>query len=269
MKKMPYLVVIIDELADLMMLAPDETEKLIARLAQMSRATGIHLIISTQRPSVDVVTGLIKANFPARIAFAVASGVDSRVILDGPGADRLLGRGDMLYQAPDASAPVRMQGVFVSDPELDRITRYWKEQAIIAKRGGSMSSAFPTPHEHTEPQAQMPVARSERFDFAERNITPTPSSSQKSFWAEVDELAAESTDSGNGSSASDEDDMFDEAVDVVRNLEKASVSLLQRRLRIGYTRAARLIDMMEERGIIGPAESGSKPRRVISDDGND
>ncbi len=117
-----------------MMLAPDETERLLARLAQMARATGIHLIISTQRPSVDVVTGLIKANFPARIAFAVASSVDSRVILDQPGAEKLLGRGDMLFQSPDAAAPLRMQGVFVSDEEINRITRYWKTQVLNKPR---------------------------------------------------------------------------------------------------------------------------------------
>jgi S-DNA-T family DNA segregation ATPase FtsK/SpoIIIE len=262
--KIPYLVVVIDELADLMMLAPDETEKLIARLAQMARATGIHLVISTQRPSVDVVTGLIKANFPARIAFAVASGVDSRVILDGPGADRLLGRGDMLWQSPDASAPVRMQGVFVSDPEIDRITRYWKEQAIVAKKGGSGGAATIIPRPH-EPEAQAPLVtpRSERFE-PEFSARPPQEGNQQSFWKEVDQLATESqSDGGNGSGGAEDDDLFDEAVKVVRTLNKASVSLLQRRLRIGYTRAARLIDLMEEQGIIGPSESGSKPRRVI------
>ncbi|MFP4323250.1 MAG: DNA translocase FtsK, partial [Anaerolineales bacterium] len=262
--KMPYLVVVIDELADLMMLAPDETEKLIARLAQMARATGIHLIISTQRPSVDVVTGLIKANFPARIAFAVASGVDSRVILDGPGADRLLGRGDMLYQAPDASAPLRMQGVFVSDPEIERITRHWKEEAIVAKKGGSAPSpsALPKPHESAQPEATMPMARSERHD-PERPRPAASSASQQSFWQEVDELAAQPSAEAGGD---EDDDMYDEAVEVVRSLDKASISLLQRRLRIGYTRAARLIDLMEERGVIGPSESGSKPRRVLLSD---
>jgi S-DNA-T family DNA segregation ATPase FtsK/SpoIIIE len=264
MAKMPYLVVIIDELADLMMLAPDETEKLLARLAQMSRATGIHLIISTQRPSVDVVTGLIKANFPARIAFAVASGVDSRVILDAPGAERLLGKGDMLYQSPDASTPVRLQGVYVSDPELDRITRHWKEQAILVKKGPSAS--FPKPHDPSE-SLSLPTARSERYDpdkTAKPAGGPAP---QQTFWAEVDKLARErSTEDADGDG---EDDMYDEAVKAVQQLRKASTSLLQRRLRIGYTRAARLIDLMEERGVIGPAETASKPRRVIGYESDD
>ncbi len=253
--KIPYLVVIIDELADLMMLAPDETEKLIARLAQMARATGIHLIISTQRPSVDVVTGLIKANFPARIAFAVASGTDSRVILDAPGADRLLGKGDMLFQSPDASAPVRMQGVYVSDMEIERITRYWKEQAVFVKRGSPTANLLKLGDEPHRP-AQMPVSRTERFGS---EIRPER---QQNFWKEVDALAAERE--GDDLPDGEDDDMYEEAVNIVRQLEKASISLLQRRLRIGYTRAARLIDLMESRGVIGPAtESGSKPRDVL------
>ncbi len=224
---LPYLVVVIDELADLMMLAPDETERLITRMAQLARATGIHLVIATQRPSVDVVTGIIKANFPARVAFAVASSVDSRVILDQPGAERLLGRGDMLFQSPDASTPIRMQGAFVSEPELNRLIRYWNNAAL----GGEI----------TQPITAMP-----------EEILPTGAPlKQVPLWEEVE--AEEEL----------EDELYDEAVGVVRNMRRASISLLQRRLRIGYTRAARLIDVMEENGIVGPATGGSKPREVL------
>ena len=143
--KLPYVVIIVDELADLMMMAPDETERSIARLAQMARATGIHMILATQRPSVDVVTGLIKANFPARIAFAVASSTDSRVVLDTTGAERLLGQGDMLFQSPDAPAPVRLQGCFVDDPELNRIIEYWKTEM---RRASSEVNRTPVSYTH-------------------------------------------------------------------------------------------------------------------------
>ena len=221
---LPFLAVVIDELADLMMLAPDETERLITRMAQLARATGIHLIIATQRPSVDVVTGLIKANFPARIAFAVASAVDSRVILDQPGAERLLGRGDMLYQAPDASAPIRMQGSYVSEAELSRLIRYWK----IAASGGE--DAF------YAPMATLPLN------------SPLE---QVPLWNDVEEADEE------------KDAIYNEAVATVRSMRRGSISLLQRRLRIGYTRAARLVDQMEEEGIIGPARGGSLPREVL------
>ena len=231
-KKLPYLVVIIDELADLMMLAPDETERTITRLAQMSRATGIHLIIATQRPSVDVVTGLIKANFPARIAFAVASSVDSRVILDQPGAEKLLGRGDMLFQSPDSAQPLRMQGVYVSDPEIQRIVRYWK-----GARG--LEDA---------PEAQPTPARGE---------TPAPGAlptKQPPLWEELREAEMK---------ADGEDDLLEEAIRVVREMRKASITLLQRRLRIGYTRSARLIDLLEEKGIVGPSKTGAQQREVM------
>jgi S-DNA-T family DNA segregation ATPase FtsK/SpoIIIE len=262
-KAMPYLVIFIDELADLMILAPDETERVLTRLAQMSRATGIHLIISTQRPSVDIITGLIKANFPARIAFAVASSVDSRVILDQPGAERLLGRGDMLFQAPDAAAPLRMQGVFVSDAELNRMVRYWKgvrsaedrpaagplDASGVLTSSGLVPKPIPTIQSRTEKYGGPSVRRSVDEDFWDDGAPPRRESSY-------------------GAANDDVDEMYDEAVEVVRTLKKASVSLLQRQLRIGYTRAARLIDIMEERGVIGGAQSGSKPRKVIgySDD---
>jgi S-DNA-T family DNA segregation ATPase FtsK/SpoIIIE len=243
--RMPYYIVVVDELADLMMLAPDETERLLTRLAQMSRATGIHLIISTQRPSVDIITGLIKANFPARVAFAVASSVDSRVILDQPGAEKLLGRGDMLYQSPDAAAPLRMQGVFVSDEEIVRITRYWKGLLLQEADAKGERDALASP---SRDLAFKPLDTS----------TPRPKSrpAQRPLWE--DEGTGEDDESGLG-----EDELYDQAVELIQRLNKASISLLQRRLRIGYTRAARLIDRMEAEGIVGPAESGSKPREVL------
>jgi S-DNA-T family DNA segregation ATPase FtsK/SpoIIIE len=221
-KPMPYIVVIVDELADLMMLAPDETERTVCRLAQMARATGIHLIIATQRPSVDVVTGLIKANFPARISFAVASSVDSRVILDTTGAERLLGRGDMLYMSPESGAPMRAQGVWVSDVELQRLVRHWKGVHGVAQADEAAA----------RPMVQQPL------------------------WEEMQkEIEKENP----------EDVLLDNAIEVVQDAGRASISLLQRRLRIGYTRAARLIDLMEEKGIIGPAVGGSYAREVLID----
>ncbi len=226
--RLPYLVIVIDELADLMMLAPDETERSITRLAQLARATGIHMILATQRPSVDVVTGLIKANFPARIAFAVASGVDSRVILDQPGAERLLGRGDMLFQAPDAPAPVRLQGVFVSDSEINRLVEAWR-MAAAAMSASTPSSALPaTPVDL--PPAGLPLKQPALFE---------------------------------GMEAREGDPLYEEAVELVRREGRASISMLQRRMRIGYTRAARLIDRMEENKIIGPPVANSQVREVL------
>jgi DNA segregation ATPase FtsK/SpoIIIE, S-DNA-T family len=230
LRKLPYLVVIIDELADLMMLAPDETERTITRMAQLARATGIHMIIATQRPSVDVVTGLIKANFPARVAFATASGTDSRVILDQPGAERLLGRGDMLFQAPDAPAPVRMQGVFVSDFELLRIVQYWRDQSGYV------------------PPTSVTTAAGGHPDGVPRNIPLK----QMEFW-----------DKEKMKPQEDRDPLYDEAVDMVRRKGRASISMLQRALRIGYTRSARLIDLMEQDGIIGSSTDGPTPREVL------
>jgi len=227
-KKLPFLLVVIDELADLMMITPDETERTITRLAQLARATGIHMVLATQRPSVDVVTGLIKANFPARIAFAVASNTDSRVILDQPGAERLLGRGDMLFQAPDAPAPVRLQGVFVSDTEIGRLVDYWRQQAgasspYAAAAGSSGGSIEALP-------SGLPLKQVPMFE----DIT-----------------------------APEGDPLLNDAIDTVRREGRASVSMLQRRMRIGYTRAARLVDALEEKGIVGPPTPGTGVREVL------
>jgi S-DNA-T family DNA segregation ATPase FtsK/SpoIIIE len=245
-EKLPYIVIIIDELADLMMLAPEDTERGITRLAQMARATGIHMIIATQRPSVDVVTGLIKANFPARIAFAVASSTDSRVILDTTGAERLLGQGDMLFQSPDAAAPVRLQGCYVSDAELNRLIRYWQ-----SARRFNLPQPRPTVDVTPTPESEGEEGEVGR----EPTVIPAPAPIiQQPLW---EELQAQEEAAKFG------DELYEEAVALVRQLNKASTSLLQRRFRIGYTRAARLIDMMEEQGIIGPPTGTSKAREIV------
>jgi S-DNA-T family DNA segregation ATPase FtsK/SpoIIIE len=195
-----------------------------------------------------VVTGLIKANFPARIAFAVASSVDSRVILDQPGAERLLGKGDMLFQSPDAAAPLRMQGVYVSDAEIQRLVRYWKGAR------GVEATVMAEPPSAGAPVSNLPLAA------ARTPITvgqPSAAPRQTPLWDVPGANDAEAKPEG-------EDELLQEAIVAVREMKKASISLLQRRLRIGYTRAARLIDVLEEKGIIGPAESGAKPREVIS-----
>ncbi|HEX6268770.1 MAG TPA: DNA translocase FtsK 4TM domain-containing protein [Anaerolineales bacterium] len=225
-KKLPFLVVVIDELADLMMIAPGETEQTITRLAQLARATGIHMILATQRPSVDVVTGLIKANFPARIAFAVASNTDSRVILDQPGAERLLGRGDMLFQAPDAPAPTRLQGVFVSDYEIQNLVEFWRAQLGGASPYGAPAAPVGLPKSDT------PLKQTAMFE----DMTPADTNT---------------------------DPLLAEAIDLVRREGRASVSMLQRRMRIGYTRAARIVDMMEDKGIVGPPEGTTQVRQIL------
>jgi S-DNA-T family DNA segregation ATPase FtsK/SpoIIIE len=284
-------------LADLMMLSPEETERGITRLAQMARATGIHMVIATQRPSVDVVTGIIKANFPARVAFAVASSTDSRVILDTTGAERLLGQGDMLFQSPDAATPVRLQGCFASDGELSKLIDYWK----TARRFNLISaeeSAMPrtTATQQTAPSSETlpPPTRSARkpatkpeADTAVSPPSPPPPTSQtltdnaptrpvqqktdnnqqpttsppppattpqQPLWEEMQKAAEQ---------AQYEDELMPEVIALVRQLQKASTSLLQRRFRIGYTRAARMIDAMEEQGIIGPPTGTSKAREVL------
>jgi S-DNA-T family DNA segregation ATPase FtsK/SpoIIIE len=214
--KLPYWVVIIDELADLMMAAPYEVEKQVCRLAQLARATGIHLIVATQRPSVDVVTGLIKANFPTRIAFAMSSQVDSRTILDTAGAEKLLGRGDMLYLPTDAAKPRRLQGVYVSDQEIERLMAFWTQ---------------------------------DRFQEVDREM--------------FDHLLDEAQEKLQREEvASEGDELLAKAIDLAREHQRISTSMLQRRLRIGYPRAARLMDVLEEQGVVGPAESGGASRQV-------
>jgi S-DNA-T family DNA segregation ATPase FtsK/SpoIIIE len=216
-RPLPYIVVIIDELADLMMVAPHEVERSICRIAQMARATGIHIVVATQRPSVDVVTGLIKANFPARIAFNVASAVDSRVILDMAGAEQLLSRGDMLFLPPDAPTPIRLQGTYVSDRELRRLVHYWKEEA--------------------RPKA-----------IAPGKVV------QKPLWDDVIDTEPR---------VEYEDDLLPEVIDLVLEENRASISLMQRRLRIGYTRAARIMDILERNDVVGPQPSGGRAREVF------
>ena len=225
-KKLPFIVVVIDELADLMMIAPGETEQTITRLAQLARATGIHMILATQRPSVDVVTGLIKANFPARVAFAVSSNTDSRVILDQPGAERLLGRGDMLFQAPDAPSAARLQGVFVSDHEIQNLVDFWRGQLGETSPYGAASTPVDIP------KSDAPLKQTAMFE----------------------EMKAEDKDL---------DPLFTDAVDFVRREGRASVSMLQRRMRIGYTRAARIVDMMEDKGIVSGPEGGTQVRSIL------
>ncbi|MFQ6614369.1 MAG: DNA translocase FtsK, partial [Fidelibacterota bacterium] len=213
---MPYIVLIVDELADLMMLSAKDVEVPIARLAQLSRAVGIHLVIATQRPSVDVITGVIKANFPARIAFQVATKIDSRTILDTPGAEKLIGRGDMLYQGPGSSEPVRLHNAFLSLTEIEAIMEFISEQP-----------------------------RAEELKLASIKEPALPGLT--------------------GESAGSNDELIKDAIRLVVTHQQGSISLLQRRLKVGYSRAARLIDQMEALGVVGPF-TGSKAREVLVDE---
>ncbi len=214
--RMPYIVIIIDELADLMQTAPADVESAIARITQMARAAGIHLIVATQTPRADVITGVIKANIPSRIAFQVASKIDSRVILDENGADRLLGQGDMLYLPPSTSRLIRAQGVLVTDEEIHRLVEFVS--------------------------AQSPPA----FDLAMQDKLQLSSAPSEEEVTDEDE------------------ELVEKCLEIIRQEKRASTSLLQRRLRLGYTRAARIVDILEQRGILGPGE-GAKPREILVD----
>ena len=221
--KLPRIIVVIDELADLMMAAGKEVEASICRVAQMARAVGIHLIIATQRPSVDVITGLIKANIPSRISFAVSSSIDSRTILDGIGAEDLLGRGDMLYLPPGMNKPVRVQGIYVSTDEIERVTNRVK---------------LTTEPKYDDAVTSMETAKQSLVGVPNSRVAP-----------------------GEGEA---EDDMYEQAFQLVIQTRKASASLLQRHLKLGYARAARLIDLLEKNGVVGPAD-GAKPRRILTE----
>jgi S-DNA-T family DNA segregation ATPase FtsK/SpoIIIE len=227
-EKMPYVVVIIDELADIMQAYPRELESSIVRLAQMSRAVGIHLILSTQRPSVNVITGLIKANVPARVALQVASQIDSRTILDASGAEKLLGAGDMLYMSGEMSKPTRIQSAFMSETEVKAVVKYL---------AGLSTEKLP-----------------DEINLSQGSISTDRDAVFSSSFEEDD--------------AGDDDDLYEDARLIVIEAGKASTSYLQRRLKVGYARAARLIDMLEERGIIG-AGDGAKPRTVLEKPGTE
>jgi S-DNA-T family DNA segregation ATPase FtsK/SpoIIIE len=215
--RLPYIVVFIDELADLMHTYPGDVERTLCRLAQMARATGIHLVVATQRPSTDVITGLIKANFPARLSFAVASGVDSRVILDTVGAEHLMGKGDMLFQSPNAAAPARVQGVYVTDMEIEGVVEHWRATA------------------------------------PEHELSAAPWEPLIARYALLDET----------------DSLLESAVELAKKHDNLSVSFLQRRLRLGYPRAARLMEHLHEMGLVDDPQTGGKTRRTFVSEEDD
>jgi DNA segregation ATPase FtsK/SpoIIIE, S-DNA-T family len=212
LEPLPFIVLVVDELADLMMTAPEDVEKQLVRLAQMARATGIHMVLATQRPSTDVVTGLIKANFPTRIAFAVTSQIDSRVVLDSNGAEKLLGQGDMLFMSPSTAKLLRVQGCWVSDKEIERIVKFWQAQAQLENPGGPESKVAPW------------IGLMDQMD--------------------------------------DEDELLQDVMDVIRGMETCTTSYVQRKLRIGYPKAARLMEQLEAKGLVGPDMGGGQGRQV-------
>jgi len=239
---MPRIVILIDELADLMISARDETETALVRLAQKARAVGMHLVVATQRPSADVITGLIKANFPTRIAFTVASSVDSRVILDANGAETLLGKGDMLFLHPSTGIPQRAQGVMVSDKEIQNVLDWWAKNAMTDK-------------------SVIPIQLDEPGNVkqTEKTLNEEAAEEEAPWEAIVQE-----------DSEKDSDEAFiNEAIALVRKQNRASASFLQRQLRIGYPKAAWLIDQLEARGIIGEAQSGGREREILSQEDED
>ena len=225
-QKLPQVVIVIDELADLMMIASKDVEESICRVAQMGRAAGMHLIIATQRPSADVITGLMKANIPSRIAFAVSSALESRIILDQSGAEKLIGMGDMLFSPVGVGKPIRIQGAFVSDEEREDVIQFIKEGSAEAQQNSEIE-------EYMNKAAE-------------------------------DKSAADASSAKEEKLASGYDEMLPQAAEVVLEMKSCSVSMLQRRLKLGYSRAARIVDQLEELGIVGPYE-GAKPRSIAVD----
>jgi S-DNA-T family DNA segregation ATPase FtsK/SpoIIIE len=233
--RLPFILVVVDELADLMMVAARDVEESICRIAQMARAVGIHLVIATQRPSVNVITGVIKANIPARLAFAVSSLADSRVILDQPGAERLVGKGDMLHLGPASNVAQRIQGAWVDEDEVRAVVKVWRDQSpsVIESSGVEFSG---DEADTTAPGATSPLDGMSITDDQPR--------------------------SGPGAAGDDDDELFGQAMELVVSAQLGSTSMLQRKLRIGFARAGRIMDLLEERGVVGPSE-GSKARSVL------
>jgi len=240
-RRLPFMLIVVDELADLMMVAARDVEDSIARIAQMARAVGIHLVIATQRPSVNVITGVIKANIPARLAFAVSSLTDSRVILDQPGAERLVGRGDLLILGPASSTPHRVQGCWVEETEVRAIVEHWKDQAPEFTADDAVAAA--------PPQGAMPGPGSSSAVPAPGGITNTPPS-----LGAITDAPPLSDDGG--------DEFLGRAMELVVQTQLGSTSMLQRKLRVGFARAGRIMDLLEEGGIVGPS-TGSKAREVL------
>ena len=284
-KKKPYILVIVDELADLMIQASGEIEATLTRLAQMSRAVGIHLILATQRPSVDVITGLIKANFPARVAFQVASMTDSRTILDMIGAEKLLGRGDMLFLPPGKGTPVRLHGAYISTDEAKNIANLWALLHLKNLLKNEIEHPFEIAEDAIKTDLIEVIVNSDQIPGSEERVIRFAENAAKKYGIEVAKIATlfsnleyypplaeqryfeEYAEKGvskfsNGVAGEEVDEFFDEARDIVIRHQQASVSLLQRKLKIGYARAGRLIDQLERAGIVGPFE-GSKPRKVL------
>jgi S-DNA-T family DNA segregation ATPase FtsK/SpoIIIE len=233
-RRLPFILIVVDELADLMMVAARDVEDSIARIAQMARAVGIHLVIATQRPSVNVITGVIKANIPARLAFMVSSLTDSRVILDQQGAERLVGSGDMLLLGPSSSAPHRIQGCWVEENEVRAVVKHWRDQAPRFEPDRSVAVESPEGDEAT----RMNVGGAPSIDGA---ITDTPPPSDED---------------------DDGDELYQQAMELVVETQLGSTSMLQRKLRVGFARAGRIMDILEQRGVVGPS-TGSKARDVL------